>query len=82
MKQVNGLLGGKRVRVNRLTQAGSERVAPSWKFESLIWGISARFPLANHLALPGSESVFYLRVLPRVHAHLLAKMEPSEEAYG
>ena len=35
-----------------------ERVAPSWQFKSLIWGISSRFPLANHLALPGSESVF------------------------
>ena len=26
--------------------------------ESLLWGISPGFPLTNHLALPGSESVF------------------------
>ena len=35
-----------------------ERVAPLWKFESLLWGISSGFPLTNYLALPGSESVF------------------------
>ena len=31
-----------------------ERIAPSWQFEPLIWGISSGFPLANHLALPCS----------------------------
>ena len=31
---------------------------PSWWFELFIWGISSRFSLANHFALPGSESVF------------------------
>ena len=40
------------------------------------------FPLTNRLALPGSESVVYLRVLPCVRAHLLAKLESSKEAYG
>ena len=32
------------------------RVVPSWSFESLLWDISSGFPLASHLALPGSES--------------------------
>ena len=35
-----------------------ERVTPSWQFESLLRGISSRFPLANHRDLPGSKSVF------------------------
>ena len=35
-----------------------ERIAPSWQFESLLWGISSGFPLANHFDLPGSKSVF------------------------
>ena len=39
------------------------------------------FPLTAHLALPGSRSIFGIfRVLPRVCAHLLAKMGSSEEA--
>ena len=38
-------------------QVNSERVVQSWWFKSLIWGISSRFPLANHLALPDSESI-------------------------
>ena len=42
--------------------AGSERerAVPSWSFESLMWGISSGLNLANHLALPHSESVFGL----------------------
>ena len=40
------------------TQAGSERVTPSWLFVSLLWGIASMFPLANHFYLPGSKSVF------------------------
>lgn len=36
------------------------RVMPSQEFESLLWGVSSGFPLAIHLALPGSESVFGL----------------------
>ena len=40
------------------------------------------FPLASHLAWPGSESVsVHLRVLPWVRGHLLAKMGSSEEAF-
>ena len=46
------------VRVDGHTGGLRERDAPSWKFESLLWGISSRFPLANHFDLPGSESVF------------------------
>ena len=36
------------------------RIVSLWWFESLTQGISSRFPLANHLGLPGSESVFSL----------------------
>ena len=32
-------------------------VTPLW-FESLLWGISSRFSLANHFDFPGSEPVF------------------------
>ena len=35
----------------------TQRVVQSWYFKSLIWGIPSRFPLANHLALPGSKSI-------------------------
>ena len=48
------------VRVGRHMGGLGERVTPSWQFESLLWGIPSGFPLANHLALPGSESVFGL----------------------
>ena len=44
--------------MDRHTGGLRERVAPSWKFESLLWGISSRFPLANHFDLPGSKSIF------------------------
>ena len=40
------------------TRVGSERVAPSWQFESLLWGICSGFPLTNHFDLPCSKSVF------------------------
>ena len=58
MKQVNCLLGGKRVHVGRHMGGLRERVAPSWQFKSLTWGISSVFPLTNHFDLPGSESIF------------------------
>ena len=54
VKQVMCLLGGKRVHADRHT--GRLRETELW-FELLLWGASAGFPLANHLALPGSESV-------------------------
>ena len=31
---------------------------PSWQFELLLWGISSRFPLANHFDLTSSQSIF------------------------
>ena len=43
-----------------------------------IWGISSGFPLANHLILPGSESVFGI---PQ-DSPLLAKVDSSAEACG
>ena len=45
------------LRVDRHMGKLIERVTPSWKFKSLIWGISSGFPLANHFDLPGSKSV-------------------------
>ena len=55
------LLGGKRVKYPWIdTQTGSERVPQARSFESLSWGDSSGFLLTNHLALPGSESVFDL----------------------
>ena len=66
-KQGKCLLGEEKstVRVDRHTRGLRERVAPSWWLESLLWGISSGFPLASHLALPASVSVFvYLGVLP------------------
>ena len=60
----------------------AQRVVQSWYFKSLIWGISSRFPLANHLALPGSGSVLvYLRVLSCVHGLFLTKMDSSKQTY-
>ena len=44
-KRVRGHTGGLR---------GS---CPRGGFETLLWGISSGFPLANYLAFPGSESV-------------------------
>ena len=56
---------------------------PLWWFGSLLWGISASFPVANHFDLPSSlVHVAMSQVLPRVCAHLLVKMNSSEEAYG
>ena len=64
------------------TQVGSESHALVW-FGSLLWGISAGFPVANHFDLPSSlVHVDMSQVLPRVWAHLLVKIDSSEEAYG
>ena len=49
--------------------AKRERDTPSWLFDSLLWGIASRFLLANHLALPGSESMFSVSQGPSVCAH-------------
>ena len=72
MKQVKNLLGEKRIQYAWIdTSVGSERVALFWWFDSLLWGISNRFPLTNFLALPGSESVFGIyQGPPCVHTHI------------
>ena len=67
VKQVKYLLRGKRVHVDD-TQAGSERVEPSWWFKLLLWGIPSGFPLTNHLALHSSESVFGISQDPPMSA--------------
>ena len=85
MKQVKYLLGEKNtVHVDRHMGRLRERVTPAWQFESLIWGISSRFPLANHFGLPGSKSIFGVsQDFPMcVRAHLLAKMDSTEKACG
>ena len=58
--EASKVLGGKGVHMDRHTGGLRKRVTPSWQSESLLRGISSRFPLTNHLALPGSESVFGL----------------------
>ena len=45
-------------------------------------GISSRFSLASHLPLTVSEHLVYLKILPCVHMHLLAKMNSTEEISG
>lgn len=52
------------------TCMGSEKVKLSWQFKSLLWDISSGFPLDNHLALPGSESVFSVFQGPPMCAHI------------
>ena len=49
------------------TRVGSERVLPSWWFESLIWGLPLGFlcPIIL-LCLVLSPDLVYLRVLPCV----------------
>ena len=74
MKQEKCLLGGKRVRVNRHTLAGSEReLRPSASL--------------NHLHgafLPGFlwPIILLCLALRPYLVHLLAKMDSSKEAYG
>ena len=51
----------KKVCVDRLTQVGSEKELNLWGSLNHLYGDSSSgFPLANHLALPGSESIFGL----------------------
>ena len=60
------------------TWAGSEGESCSCGNLNHIQGIYSGFPLASHLALPGSESIFGLSPDPPVCVcvHLLAKMNP------
>ena len=43
--------------------------APLWQLELPLWGISSRFPLANHFDLPGSQPIFGLSQDPPLCAH-------------
>ena len=52
------------------TWVGSKRVVPSWWFESFIWGTSSGFPLASHLALPDSESMWFISGSFHVYTHI------------
>ena len=47
----------------------SESVAPSWWFESLLWGIPSRFPLASHFDLSCSESILGIFQYPPMCAY-------------
>ena len=47
----------------------SESVTPSWWFESLLWGIPSRFPLASHFDLSGSESILGIFQYPPMCAY-------------
>ena len=60
-----------------------ERVAPSWQFESLLQALFLcfRWPVIL-LCLNLSSCLVYLRVLPCVSVHPLAKVDSNEEAYG
>ena len=74
VKQVKCLLRSKIVQsVWKDTRVLSGRescwVAPSWQLESLLWGISSRFPLANRLNFPGSLSIFGISQDPPMCAH-------------
>lgn len=52
------------------TLEDSERATPSWWFESLSWGRSSKFPLADHFALPVSELAFGFSQDSRICAHI------------
>ena len=83
MKQVKCLLGGKRVRVDRHTGGlrGESRPRGSLNhfygtfLPGFLWPIIL-------LCLVLSPYLVHLRVLPCVRAHLLAKVDSSEEACG
>ena len=82
MKQLKCLLGGKRVRVNRLTQVSSERESCPHGTLNLLHAAFLLGFLWPIILLCLVLSLVYLKVLPCVHKHLLGKMESSEEAHG
>ena len=54
------------------TQRETPWVTLSWQFKSPMWGISSVFPLTAITLICLVHSLYwYLRILPRVHAHLL-----------
>ena len=86
MKQVQCFISRNEYRTygstHRQTQRESPRVASSWQLKSLIWGIF--FPVflwpVILICLVHSPYLVYLRILPSVRTHLLAKMDPLGRA--
>ena len=65
------------------TDAGElPRVTPSWRFESLSGGTSSRFWPVILVCPVHSSRLVYLRILPPVRRHLLAKMDFTEQCMG
>ena len=54
--------------IGRLRERVSHWVAPLWRFEFLLWGLSSGFPLAD-LDLPGSQSIFGKSQDPAMWVH-------------
>ena len=85
MKQVKCLLGGRRVQYVWIdARAGSERESRPRGCLNHFYGAflpGFLWPVVL-LCLVLSPYLVELRVLPCVRAHLLAKMDSSEEAYG
>ena len=82
MKQTKCLLGGKGY-VWIDTQVGSERQSCPYSSLNNLYGAFLPGFLWSIilLCLVLSQYLVYLRALPHVHAHLLAKMDFSKEAY-
>ena len=49
---------------------------------SQLWGITSRFPLTNHFALPERVCIWCISGSSHVCMHLFTKMDSTEEAYG
>ena len=47
----------------------AQRELPTCGHLNLFWGISSGFPLANHVALYGSEFIFGISQGPHLYAH-------------
>ena len=61
----------------------SRWAAPSWQSELLLWSFLLGFLwLIILICLVHSPYLVYLRILPCVHMHLLAKMDPTTKTYG
>ena len=60
MKQAECLLGGKGYVCINTQLCPEGQSCPYSSLNNLYGGISSRFPLVNHLSLPGSESIFGL----------------------
>ena len=72
VKQVKYSLRGKRVQyvwIDRQTQRESPQVAPSWKSELLLEGISSKSPLDNHFDLPVLQSIVAISQCLPMYVH-------------